>query len=72
MRNEWSLEEDDRLRSLARSGLSLAEIIAHEIHRSKSSVRTRAMKLTIAVARDRNSHETPVRHRRRKLLEAKE
>jgi hypothetical protein len=51
-----SAEADERLRGLARSGFSLAEI-AHEMHRSKSSVRARSIKLTIALARDRNSQQ---------------
>jgi hypothetical protein len=53
----WSIEEDERLRGLARSGFSLAEI-AHQMQRSKSSVRARATKLMIALARDRNSQQT--------------
>ena len=53
----WSAEADERLRGLARSGFSLAEI-AHQMQRSKSSVRARAIKLTIALARDRNSQQT--------------
>jgi len=52
----WSAEADERLRALARSGLSLAEI-AHQMQRSKSSVRARAIKLAIALARDRNSQQ---------------
>jgi hypothetical protein len=52
----WSAEADEQLRALARSGFSLAEI-AHQIQRSKSSVRARAIKLTIALARDRNSQQ---------------
>ena len=54
----WSTEEDERLRSLARTGFSLTEI-AHQMKRSKSSVRARATKLTIALARDRNSMQAP-------------
>jgi hypothetical protein len=53
----WSTEADERLRGLARSGFSLAEI-AHQMQRSKSSVRARAIKLTIALARDRNSQQS--------------
>jgi hypothetical protein len=52
----WSAEADEQLRALARSGFSLAEI-AHQMQRSKSSVRARAIKLTIALARDRNSQQ---------------
>jgi hypothetical protein len=54
----WSPEEDDRLRKLALSGLSLAEIAA-QMERGKSSVRTRALKMNIAIARDRNSMQQP-------------
>jgi hypothetical protein len=54
----WSPEEDDRLRKLALSGLSLAEIEA-QMERGKSSVRTRALKMNIAIARDRNSMHQP-------------
>jgi DNA-binding IclR family transcriptional regulator len=50
----WSPDEDERLRKLARSGLSLVEI-AHEIRLSKSSVHTRAAKLKIVMARDRST-----------------
>jgi DNA-binding NarL/FixJ family response regulator len=53
MSDAWSTEEDERLRSLARSGLSIAEI-AQQMQRSKPSIRARATKLTIAIARDRN------------------
>jgi IS30 family transposase len=49
----WSRDEDERLRSLARSGLSLAQI-ADELQRRKSSVQARAKRMKIAVARDRN------------------
>jgi hypothetical protein len=49
----WSQEEDDRLQKLALSGLSLAEIAA-QMGRGKSSVRTRALKMNVAIARDRN------------------
>jgi hypothetical protein len=49
----WSDEDDERLRKLAISGLSLAEI-ATQMERSKSSVRARALKMNIAIARDRN------------------
>jgi hypothetical protein len=53
----WSIEEDERLRAMARSGISLAEI-ADLMQRSKSSVRARATRLTIALARDRNPQKT--------------
>jgi hypothetical protein len=49
----WSPAEDERLRELALSGESLAEI-AVQMQRNKSSVRTRALKLEVAIARDRN------------------
>jgi hypothetical protein len=50
MKLEWSKEDEERLKSLAISGLSLAQI-AEEMHRPKASVRTRAAKLSIAIAR---------------------
>jgi hypothetical protein len=53
----WSPAEDERLRKLALSGFSLAEIAGH-IERSKSSVRARALKMNIAIARDRNPMQT--------------
>jgi hypothetical protein len=49
----WSDDEDQQLRSLALSGFSLAEI-ARQMARGTSSVRSRALKLGIAIARDRN------------------
>jgi hypothetical protein len=51
----WSLEDDERLRKLALSGLSVTEI-AHELRRNRSSVHTRAAKLKIVMARDRKPH----------------
>jgi hypothetical protein len=53
----WSPEEVEQLRIMARSGISLAEI-AYQMQRSKSSVRARATKLSIALARDRNPQQT--------------
>jgi len=47
----WSPDEDERLRKLALSGASLGEI-AKQMQRTKSSVRTRALKLKIAIARE--------------------
>jgi hypothetical protein len=49
----WSAAEDERLRKLALSGLSLLEIAAR-MERTKSSVRARTLKMNIAIARDRN------------------
>ena len=49
----WSPDEDERLRKLALSGASMAEI-AQQMKRTKSSVRTRALKLKIAIAREEN------------------
>jgi hypothetical protein len=57
----WSDEEDRRLRVLAKSGLSLTEI-AHQMQRGVSSVRSRASKIEVAIARDRNpmqAHKMP-------------
>jgi DNA-binding NarL/FixJ family response regulator len=56
----WTTEDDQELRSLARAGFSLVEI-AQRMQRSKSSVRARATKLTIALARDRNSMQAPLK-----------
>jgi hypothetical protein len=55
---KWSAEEDERLRKLALSGASLAQI-AEQMLRNKSSVRNRASKLEIAIARDRNPMQKP-------------
>jgi len=49
----WSPDEDARLRKLALSGASMAEI-AQQMQRTKSSIRTRASKLKIAIAREEN------------------
>jgi hypothetical protein len=57
---QWSPAEDERLRKLALSGLSLAEI-AGQMERSKSSVRARALKMNIAIAYDRNPMQTTAR-----------
>jgi hypothetical protein len=54
----WSGEDDLQLRCLAASGFSLAQI-ARQMVRSKSSVRSRALKLKIAIARDRNPMQGP-------------
>jgi len=64
MKVEWSKEDEERLRSLAMSGLSAAQIAA-QIHRSKGSVRVRAAKLNIAIAREAH----PMR--KRKLVSAR-
>ena len=49
----WSPDEDEQLRKLALSGASMAEI-AKQMQRTKSSVRTRALKMNIAIAREEN------------------
>jgi hypothetical protein len=54
----WSPVEDERLRKLALSGFSLGQI-AGQMERSKSSVRTRALKMNIAIAYDRNPMQKP-------------
>jgi hypothetical protein len=54
----WSDEDDLQLRCLALSGFSLAQI-AQQMVRSKSSVRSRALKIKIAIARDRNPMQGP-------------
>jgi hypothetical protein len=51
---QWTTEDDERLRSLAQSGIALSEI-SHRMKRGKSSVRNRALRLAIPIARDRNS-----------------
>jgi hypothetical protein len=56
----WSDEDDQQLRSLALSGFSLAEI-ARQMVRVTSSVRSRALKLGIAIARDRNPMQGPLK-----------
>jgi len=61
-RSPWTTEEDRQLRKLAQAGLSLTEI-AREVGRNQSSVRVRAIKLDIAIARDLNGMQ------RRKLRE---
>lgn len=49
----WTKEEDERLRSLAMSGLGMSGI-AERLQRSKSSVRVRSANLKIAIAREEN------------------
>jgi hypothetical protein len=49
----WSPAEDEQLQKLASSGFSL-RAIAEEMGRGTSSVRSRAIKLKIAIALDRN------------------
>ena len=61
MNRFWTSDDDARLRKLASVGLSLTEI-ALEMGRRVSSVRSRAIKLDIAIARDRNGMQ------KRKLL----
>ena len=50
---QWSDEEDEQLKKLARSGFGMVEI-AELMQRTKSSVRARALKLNIAIARQEN------------------
>jgi hypothetical protein len=54
----WSDADDRQLRCLALSGISLAEI-ARQMVRGTSSVGSRALKLEIAIARDRNPMQGP-------------
>lgn len=63
-RDLWTTDELERLRRLAQAGMSLTEL-AREMGRSMSSIRTRAEKLNITIARDMN------RMRRRRLDPAK-
>jgi hypothetical protein len=51
----WSDEEDEQLRKLARSGCGMVNI-AQTMERTKSSVRVRAQKLNIAIARQEKSN----------------
>jgi hypothetical protein len=53
MSDPWSQEQDEKLRMLASSGMSMAAIAA-QMKRTKSAIRTRAAKLKITIARDRN------------------
>ena len=48
----WLPEEDDQLRDLARAGETIANI-ARQLNRSPGSVRNRASRLSITVARIR-------------------
>jgi len=52
---QWSDEEDEQLRKLVRSGFGMAEI-AESMQRTKSSMRARALKLNIAIARQENPY----------------
>jgi hypothetical protein len=49
----WAPEEDQRLRALALSGASVAEM-AKQMKRSAEAVRSRAYRLKIVVAKSRN------------------
>jgi hypothetical protein len=49
----WAPEEDERLRALALSGASVAEM-AKQMKRSAEAVRSRAYRLKIVVAKSRN------------------
>ena len=48
----WTPEEDERLRSLALSGMSVAAM-SEQMKRSKAAVRNRARRLKIVVAKSR-------------------
>jgi len=48
----WSPDEDERLRTLALSGASVAEM-AKQMKRSEEAVRSRAYRLKIVVAKSR-------------------
>ena len=48
----WAPEEDQRLRALASSGASVAEM-AKQMKRSEEAVRSRAYRLKIVVAKSR-------------------
>jgi DNA-directed RNA polymerase specialized sigma24 family protein len=51
-KNPWPPEDDEKLRELAKSGESATEIAKH-MDRSVDSVRTRASRLNIALAKSR-------------------
>jgi hypothetical protein len=53
MKSVWPREDEETLRSLAKSGLSASQI-AERMQRPKGSVRARAAKLDIAIAREGN------------------
>jgi hypothetical protein len=53
-RGRWTEEEVERLRKLARAGLSLSQI-GREMGRNVSSVWLKAQKRDIAIARDLSS-----------------
>ena len=63
VRRPWTREEDERLKALAVTGLSLKEL-SHELGRSLSSTRTRASKLRVAIARDLNGTQKRASARR--------
>ena len=50
-RSRWTEEDAERLRRLARTGLSLSQI-SREMGRNVSSIRLQAQKWDIAIARD--------------------
>jgi hypothetical protein len=52
-RSHWTEDDDTQLRKLALAGLSIAEI-SREMTRGTWSVRARAIRLDIAIARDVN------------------
>ena len=51
---QWTEEEHEQLRKLARSGCGMVEI-AQIMQRTKSSVRNRVQNLNIAIARQENA-----------------
>jgi hypothetical protein len=53
-RARWTEKDVERLRKLARTGLSLSQI-GREMGRNVSSVRLQALKRDIAIARDLSS-----------------
>jgi hypothetical protein len=50
----WTIGDDNRLRELARSGISMIEIAAR-MNRTKWAIRGRAEKLKIAIAPQENA-----------------
>jgi DNA-binding NarL/FixJ family response regulator len=64
-RSPWTADDGDRLRQLARNGLSLAEI-AREMSRNPATIRLQASRLNIAIGRHMNRLQLQsIRGRRR-------
>ena len=62
---DWSQDDDEQLRALAKLGLSGAQI-AEQMLRPDASVRSRAAKLGVAIARDNAQRRRQLNLARRK------